>query len=85
MLSNNCRVCGLTQAEAPWGMDGQTPSFDYCDCCGTQFGYQDCLLQGIKAQRERWINNGRNWSNEATKPKEWSFDKQKHQIPRKYQ
>ena len=85
MHSNNCRVCGLAIDEPPWGIDDQTPTFNYCDCCATQFGYQDCTLKAIKNQRERWLISGKVWSNEKVKPKDWSFDKQKRQIPKKYQ
>ena len=35
-----CRVCGAEQPEAPWGDDGETPTYDICNCCGVEFGYE---------------------------------------------
>ena len=26
-----CRVCGAEQPEAPWGDDGETPTYDICN------------------------------------------------------
>lgn len=53
-----CRVCGLEQDDTPWGEDGKTASFNICDCCGVDFGYQDAKLTGIKKYRERWLSQG---------------------------
>jgi hypothetical protein len=60
--SNNlaCRVCGNLQGEPPWGEDG-CPTDDICDCCETQFGYEDCQLSAIKAARQRWLTKDANW------------------------
>ncbi|WP_407906848.1 hypothetical protein [Escherichia coli] len=43
-----CRVCGAEQPEAPWGDDGETPTYDICNCCGVEFGYEDSTVQSIK-------------------------------------
>ena len=38
-----CRVCGwYMEGYLPYGEDGSLPTFDMCDCCGVEFGYQDC-------------------------------------------
>lgn len=47
-MSYNCRVCGLDQGFKPWGEDDQTPTFDLCNCCGVQFGYEDCNVEYVK-------------------------------------
>jgi len=56
MHSNNnlyvCRVFGALQSDPPWGETGKDPSFDICDCCGVEFGYEDATLSGLKRYRE---------------------------------
>ena len=49
-----CRVCGFLHDKDykdndyfPWGKDGNTPTFDFCECCGTEFGYNDYCLENI--------------------------------------
>ena len=49
-----CRVCGFRHCEMPWGPNGQTPTYDICECCGVEFGYEDCNEGAIKAYIERW-------------------------------
>ncbi len=71
-----CRVCGLDQGEPPWGTDGQTPSFAICDCCGTEFGYEDGAPQAVRAARERWLASGARWQNARTKPVPWDLGAQ---------
>jgi hypothetical protein len=66
-----CRVCGLDQGEPPWGADGRTPSFAICDCCGTEFGYEDGSPQAVRATRERWLASGGDWQNPRTKRVAW--------------
>jgi hypothetical protein len=46
-------VCGLQQPALQWGDDVNSPTFDICDCCGTEFGYEDCQLPTVLAQRRR--------------------------------
>lgn len=53
-----CRVCGLKQEDAPWVKHGDTPSFEICDCCGVEFGYEDRINKSIQKYRENWLNNG---------------------------
>lgn len=84
MHKNNCRVCGFGLSYPPWGEDDNSPTWEICACCGTEFGYEDCTMAGIKAQRERWLSGGQIWFDETAKPKEWSFDKQKSHIPTNY-
>ena len=58
-----CRVCGLLQSDPPWGYDGVSPTFDFCPCCGVEFGYEDALPLGAQRWREKWIANGAEWMN----------------------
>ena len=81
MHKNNCRVCGLYAIEPPWGSDGETPSWEICLCCGTEFGYEDCTIDSVKKQREKWISSGCNWIDIEVMPFDWSFEEQAKQIP----
>lgn len=56
-----CRVCGYQSAEPPWGEDDRTPSFDYCPCCGVEWGYQDSSQLGVERFRTFWLQAGAPW------------------------
>jgi hypothetical protein len=43
-------------------------TFDICNCCGVEFGIQDCTLEGVKEYRENWLLNGYQWFNSKLKP-----------------
>ena len=80
----NCRVCGLNQGFEPWGEDGETPSFDICDCCGVTFGYQDCKITAIRKHRNQWLENGAKWFSPKEKPENWSLEEQMKYIPEEF-
>ncbi|HEX3315363.1 MAG TPA: hypothetical protein VHR72_10755 [Gemmataceae bacterium] len=71
-----CRVCGLLQAEPPWGEDGKSPTFDYCACCGVEFGYQDANVLAIQRRRQKWIADGMAWDKPNEKPSNWNWREQ---------
>jgi hypothetical protein len=73
-----------SQDEAIWGADGQAATFDICACCGCEFGYQDCLPEGIQRQREKWIANGGTWFDATKRPSSWTIEHQLSQVPRCY-
>jgi hypothetical protein len=79
MHNNNmyCPVCGLEQNEPPWGDDGKNPSFDICDCCGVEFGYEDSTPESIESYRKKWIAEGAKWKR---KPENWNLEKQLNNI-----
>lgn len=79
-----CRVCGLKQDEAQWGIDEQTPTYNICDCCGVEFGYEDCTLIGVKNYRKKWLDGGTKWYRQKYKPDNWSLSDQLSNIPEKY-
>ena len=79
-----CRVCGLEQSEFPWGEDGKTASFEICDCCGVEFGYEDCTVSGVLNARRRWLDSGANWSVPKSKPNEWNLESSLSQIPEEF-
>lgn len=77
-----CRVCGTEVSDFyPWGEDGQTPSFEICDCCGTQFGYEDCETEEIKKRRANWLAGGARWLRPDKKPSGWTVEKSLARIP----
>jgi hypothetical protein len=76
-----CRVCGLHQPFLPWGDDGATPSFDICDCCGVEFGYEDATRDGVIRYRGIWIESGAKWHAPRCRPAGWDLESQLRSIP----
>lgn len=83
-MINNCRVCGFIHSSPPWGIDNQSPTFEICDCCGVEFGYEDSTPQSIKDYREKWIKQGTPWFNKKIKPENWSIEEQLSKIPKEF-
>ena len=79
-----CRVCGLEQLTKPWGDDEMTPSFEICDCCGVEFGYEDCKPESVLKYRKRWVEQKNKWFNPKEMPADWSLEKQMDNIPLPY-
>jgi hypothetical protein len=79
-----CRICGLLQDEPPWGADGQYATFNICDCCGAEFGYEDTLLIAIRNHRSKWERDGYKWFCPKEKPENWDPHAQMTQIPKHY-
>ncbi len=42
----------------PWGPSGEAPTYEYCNCCGVEFGYGDGNSAAINAHIERWKRGG---------------------------
>jgi hypothetical protein len=63
--SNFCRVCGYEPKAPPWGQDGLTPSFEFCPCCGAEWGYQDATAVGVARFRQFWLDQGAPWRDSA--------------------
>jgi hypothetical protein len=80
-----CRICGKIQSEPPWGEDGKCPTYDYCDCCGVEFGYQDCTPAAARSFRKQWISTGAKWRVPEKEPTNWSLPRQMEKIPKDYQ
>src|ERR1700722_19465613 len=71
-----CRVCGLLQSEPPWGADGASPTYDYCPCCGVEFGYGDSSAVAIIRWRNQWIAHGMLWKEPEKRPANWNFEQE---------
>lgn len=80
-----CRVCGLDQGDfLPWGESGLNASHAICDCCGTEFGYEDCIVEACRAARERWLQRGADWFSPKERPQDWDMKKQLEQVPERF-
>jgi hypothetical protein len=79
-----CRVCGFRLEDPPWGYDSKSPVFDFCPCCGVEFGYQDATPEGARKFRYRWLERGATWDDEQEKPEKWNLEDQIKQIPMQY-
>lgn len=87
MLKNNniCLVCGMKfDNYYPWGIEGDTPSFDICCCCGVEFSHEDSSLAGIKDYRNEWLKNIAKWFEIKMQPINWDLTKQLSQISKLY-
>jgi hypothetical protein len=71
-----CRVCGLIQSEPPWGIDGKSPTYDFCACCGVEFGYGDASAAGVQRWRAKWLASGAKWVEPEKAPRNWNAEEQ---------
>ena len=76
-----CRVCGLIQDEPPRGEDGRTATFDICDCCGVEFGYEDSARESARRYRQRWLEKGARWHISRSRPADWDLESQLKAVP----
>lgn len=83
---DTCRICGFLYPESPpWGKDGNSPTFNFCICCGVEFGYQDVNLQSSIQYRKNWIKAGMKWdSTYINQPSDWNPLQQMKNIPQEY-
>ena len=71
-MSTLCPVCGYDLGFEAW-KEGN-PSFEFCPCCGMQFGYYDFSTteSGRRRQhvewRERWVREGMKWDDDSQPP-----------------
>lgn len=76
-----CHVCGYPNLdEPPRSKDGNVPSFDICDCCGIEFGYEDTTEENVKNYRKKWIDSGGEWFCKDLRPDNWSMREQLKNI-----
>jgi len=78
-----CPVCGYNMLEeSPYDKDGN-PSYEICDCCGFEFGFDDISEEvTFYDYREQWIKNGAKWFSMDKKPLNWSLDRQLKEVNR---
>lgn len=76
-MENICPVCGYNGLEeVPYDNDGN-PSYEICDCCGYEFGFDDGS-EGVSFEqyRRKWLDEGADWFNISLKPEKWDLKKQ---------
>jgi hypothetical protein len=80
-----CFVCGLDCAryseDPPWGESGLDPSYNFCPCCGVEFGYGDFSIEAARSWRARWPDRGYTWQVTDLRPEEWNPRDQLAQLP----
>lgn len=74
-----CTTCGYDQLEEPPRENGG-PSFEICECCGVEFGYQDCTPESNNNFRCLWKKSDYQWHVPERKPKNWDINKQLKNI-----
>jgi len=79
-----CRVCGLDLPEPPWGVDGRTPSYEYCPCCGVEFGYRDATPFAARNFRRAWLKAGAIWTDADERPCCWDLVSQLSDVPEEF-
>lgn len=78
-----CRICGLDHGEEGVRMSSGMPTFNICECCGTEFGYDD--LNNWSQYRKYWLYELKcKWMDETYKPANWSLCTQLLNIPEKF-
>jgi hypothetical protein len=80
-VEHHCRVCGLHHLDPPWGDDGKCPTYEICDCCGVEFGYEDATLEGVKKARSEWLAKGSQWFSPEARPSDWDQEAQLRLVP----
>lgn len=80
MEKYKCPVCGYPDLEEPPRDGNGRPSFDICDCCGIEFGYEDCTEENIIKYRKKWIESDGEWFSKDSKPNNWNMEQQLKNI-----
>jgi hypothetical protein len=65
------------------GDSGTDPTFDFCPCCGTEFGYQDATLEAAQARRRQWADDGYSWKDDSRMPAGWNVARQISRLPQR--
>jgi hypothetical protein len=79
-----CRVCGYFNETAPWGLSGQIPTYEFCPCCGVEFGNQDYTRESTREYRDTWLAKGALWDEPKERPADWDLNQQLRNVPEEY-
>ncbi|MCP4326075.1 MAG: hypothetical protein GY787_30415 [Alteromonadales bacterium] len=71
MQINHCPVCGFKSDENYASVYELRCSYDICECCGCEYGYDDDIVF-----YDNWVKDGCIWFNPKIKPKDWSLKSQ---------
>ena len=89
MFRWHCRVCGLEYSaedaeDLPWGPDEKVPSYNFCACCGVEFGYGDFTPTGARRWRSLWLERDAKWDDPKFMPTDWDLEQQLRAVPDAY-
>ncbi len=70
---NSCPVCGYDGLNAPPFDEEGNPSYDICNCCGYEFGFDE---ENFDEYRLKWLTSGTKWFNPKVQPKDWIASEQ---------
>ncbi|MBM7569923.1 hypothetical protein [Aquibacillus albus] len=72
-MTYNCVICGYGNLNKAQYNSFGDPTFEICDCCGFESGFDDDD-QGYSfaTYRDEWLLSGATWFYIDTKPKDWS-------------
>jgi len=80
-----CLVCGFDyngyDDELPWGSGGDSPTYNFCPCCGVEFGYGDFTLESARNWRAKWVAQGMAWFRPKERPDGWEPEAQMSRLP----
>ncbi len=80
-----CLGCGYEFTDSlgtlPWGSVGVDPTYNFCPCCGVEFGVGDFTFHAVKDSRAAWVGNGCPWFKPALRPAEWDATRQLALLP----
>lgn len=80
-----CRICGLEYDSNIVRDEFGEPTFNICDCCGVEFGYEDITIKSVIHYRCYWLNELKaKWFIPKYKPNKWDINKQLENIPKQY-
>ena len=66
-----CPVCGYGPNLGYPSTEELRRSYEICDCCGCEFGYDDNV-----EHYDRWVLKGSPWFNSKARPLNWSLEEQ---------
>ena len=69
-----CPVCGFPGLDEPPKDEHGCSSFEICNCCGTEFGYEDTTTSYAELRR-RWVAAGSKWWS-SKQPTDWDPNQQ---------
>jgi len=70
-MNYTCPVCGYNKLNEPPYDVHNSPSYEICPSCGTEFGFDD-FATSIPNLRQKWIENGMEFWNASAKPDDWN-------------
>jgi len=80
--SDICPSCGLTGVHPR--DDFGCATFEICECCGMEFGYEDSTIESTRGHRERWLAAGAQWFEPKAKPQGWNLELQLANLPERF-